>query len=120
MPPKDTCHEHRIESLQLQPLHRRRLHLRLPDPRRRAFDLRLWLPAGCALPLRNALSAMASPPLPDRRRRTAGLALLFVLLVPATRGQRLAFERADRARVRADDLAMLAMLPPALSEEGAP
>lgn len=47
---------------------------------------------------------------PDRLR---GL----VLVDPATMGQRLDFERADRNRVLADDEKMLAMLPPPLAKD---
>jgi pimeloyl-ACP methyl ester carboxylesterase len=41
----------------------------------------------------------------------------LVLVDPATMGQRHAFKQADRARVLADDQALLSMLPPAMAED---
>lgn len=50
-------------------------------------------------------------------RRHPGRLQGLVLVDPATMGQRHAFRRADRARVEADDAALLSMLPPTLGAD---
>jgi pimeloyl-ACP methyl ester carboxylesterase len=50
-------------------------------------------------------------------RRHPGRLQGLVLVDPATMGQRHAFMQADRARVQADDAALLAMLPPAMAAD---
>lgn len=50
-------------------------------------------------------------------RRHPGRLQGLVLVDPATLGQRHAFKQADRARVEADDAALLGMLPPAMGAD---
>lgn len=78
--------------MRLQSLRWRHLHLRLPDPRRLAVEVRLRMPAGLALQLRNALNAMACPTLPNRRLSGLSLALLLAMILPAA-------AQADEVRV---------------------
>jgi len=82
--------------LLVQPLRRRRLHLWLPGARRRAVQVRLRLPAGRPLQLREALIAVASLPLRTWRHRGATFAMLLAGMLPAlTQAEEVRVIRAD-------------------------